>query len=95
MSKLKEIITVIVKFVFSPIMDNGSGKISIGRSMLAVTFILSCLMWWKGSEIPNTMQNILFCLIGYVIGTKGLVTIKDVVAQIKGSSEKEDENQQG
>jgi len=71
--------------LLSPVLEDG--KPSVGRIMLISTFGLAISMWAVGKEIPQTMLTILITLIGYVISSKAVGTIKDVANKVKDTKE--------
>ena len=71
--------------VFAPILEDG--KPSVGRIMLVSTFFLAVWKWYGGAEIPQTQLTIMITLIGYVISSKAVGTVKDVAQKIKDSKE--------
>ena len=80
MDKISAVLMKLIKIVSAPIME--TGQFSIGRLLLIVTFVLAVIKWRVSQEIPNTHETVLLCLLGYVLGTKGIEAIKDVAGKI-------------
>ena len=60
-----------------------NGKLSIGRTMLLLTFGLAMYKWATGVDIPATHLNILMAILAYVLGSKVVGNVSDTVKQIK------------
>ena len=60
-----------------------SGNLSVGRVMLIACFILAMVKWVKGIDIPDTQLTILMTLLGYVLGTKVLTGVREIVGSVK------------
>lgn len=58
------------------------GNLSIGRTLLLSTFILAMVQWCRGIEIPSSQVTILLVLFGYVLGTKVVGNVSDVVGKV-------------
>jgi hypothetical protein len=78
---MKPVILRVLDIIFAPIME--SNKFSIGRSMLLSCFSLAMWKWKQGIEITNTHETALLVLLGYVLGTKGLNAIKEVINKVQ------------
>ena len=59
-----------------------AGNLSIGRTMLILCFVFSMWKWSHGADIPDTQLTILMTLLGYVLGTKVISGIRDVMTNI-------------
>lgn len=74
---MKEILTKIM----APATEGGN--LSIGRLMMLVCFGLAAYTWGiKHTEIPNTQLTVLLTLIGYILGTKVLNGVKDMMTSV-------------
>jgi len=71
--------------LLAPILEDG--KPSVGRLMLVSTFGLAISMWAMSKEIPQTMLTILITLIGYVVSSKVVGSVKDVANKVKDTKE--------
>jgi len=72
------------KLIGALIMDREQGvkepKISLGRVILIISFILSVTMWRHDKEIPQTLLTVLMLAMGYVLGSKIVDSGKDWIA---------------
>jgi len=67
--------------IAAPATENGN--LSIGRTMMLVCFGIAAYKWIIGIDIPDTQLTILMTLIGYILGTKVIVGVKDMMSTIK------------
>ena len=70
----------VINRILEPLSDHT--KLSIGRLMLAVCFMLSSMTWWAGKDIPDTQLYVLITLLSYVLGTKAISSLKDIISGI-------------
>ena len=59
-----------------------NGKLSIGRTMLLVTFFFAVGRWSLGLDIPPTHLNVLLAMLAYVLGSKVVGNVSDTVKKI-------------
>lgn len=78
---MKPILTKIASIVFAPILEDG--KFSIGRWLLVTSFLLAVWKWTHDVNIPESHQTVIIVLIGYVLSSKGLNTIKEAISTYK------------
>ena len=76
------------KYLGTLFMDekNGGQAVSLGRVSFLLVLGLALWMWspLEGSlEIPDTMSTTLLTLMGYNLGTKGLVAAKEIFGKDK------------
>lgn len=67
--------------IAAPATENGN--LSIGRTMMIICFGIAVYKWITGSEIPDTQLTVLMTLIGYILGTKVLASVKDMIGNVK------------
>jgi len=80
---MKQVLKKIASIVFAPILENG--KFSIGRWGLVVSLSIAWWKWMHSINIPDSHQTIIVVFAGYVLGTKGLTTIKDAIGAYKAA----------
>ena len=78
---MKDILKHISSVVFAPILEDG--KFSLGRWALTTCLSLALWKWAHDINITDSHQMLTIVFAGYVLGTKGLATIQDVVATYK------------
>jgi hypothetical protein len=78
-AKINEIGSIIVKFnkLLASTFIEGE-KLSIGRVLLMITFILSVIQWRHNIDISATHFNALLLFSGYVFGSKVTSTINGI-----------------
>lgn len=79
-SDIAAIIKKLFRSVTAPLMEGGN--VSIGRVMLAACFGLAMFKWAKNLDITTTHQTAFLVLCGYVLSTKAIGSVKDVIANI-------------
>jgi len=82
---MKDLLKNIARVVFAPVLEDG--KFSLGRWALTMCLSLALWKWAHNINITDSHQTIIIVLVGYVLGTKGLVTVQEAVSaykQIKG-----------
>jgi hypothetical protein len=61
-----------------------SGKLSSGRLMMHFTFLILNVFWitnlFHVVDVPASLENVLYALLAYVLGTKGVTTARTVIA---------------
>lgn len=71
----------ILKSVVDIVLENGT--LSIGRVLLLSLFILSCIRWFSGIDVPEGQIKFLMILTAYVLSSKVLVSISDKIGAVK------------
>lgn len=74
----------IVLSVFMESRLNGKPHLSIGRLVLAAIFLEAIQVWHAGREVPDGMLAFLMASAGYVLGSKGMDTVKLGIDAIAG-----------
>jgi len=62
-----------------------NGKLSSGRMMMQVVFVMLVIFWIVGAiypvTVPASMENVFYSLLAYVFGTKGVEVAKTAVTK--------------
>lgn len=60
------------------------GKLSSGRLMMHFTFLILNVFWitnlFRVVDVPASLENVLYALLAYVLGTKGVTTARTAIA---------------
>lgn len=74
----------VLNFVFGLLIENE--KLSIGRVLLITTYILAFCKWSAGLDLPSSMMGILVSLLGYVLGSKVVDSVKVIMDTMKNKN---------
>ncbi len=80
---MKDFINKIFGYVFGIFKDDPTDtKLSIGRTSFIVLFCVDLGIWLSGSDIQEGMVSVTMALMAYVMGSKAINKITDVVQVI-------------
>lgn len=65
----------------------GAYKLSLGRSMGWIMFILLMVLWSTGSVVPDTLIVIFLTITGYNLGSKITPTLNTLIEKKMGPKE--------
>ena len=89
MTQVRKILRSLIEIILE------DGVLSIGRTLLLITFTLAVINWVNCKEIPESHLTILISLLGYVIGSKFIDNAKasiEKISDIKNTITKKDNN---
>jgi hypothetical protein len=78
---MKKFLFSISQVILAPVLENG--KFSLGRWTLTTCLILALWKWAHNVNIPESHMTAIIIFAGYVLGTKGIITVQEMVSTYK------------